>query len=123
MNGDDRVLGVELAREHRPDFAGLDVAAEAVERLLEVGGDVFALLRPVDEDGEIVRLLAQRGGERAIVFDAAAALLDLLRRGLVLPEVGRGGAQIEVVQFAGKAGFVKAPSAGRRRGWRDPGIA
>ena len=51
------------------------------------------------------------------------ALQRLLRVGLVLPEVGRGGAQIELVQFAGKAGFVKAPSAGRRSGWRDPGIA
>ena len=76
MNRDDRVLPIELAREHRPDLAGLDVAAVRLEAALEIGGDVLALARPVDEHAEIVALLAQRFGERAVVFEPTAALED-----------------------------------------------
>jgi hypothetical protein len=74
VNRDDRVLPIQLARQHRPDFAVLDVFAERVERAIEIGRDVLALSRPVDEHAEILSLAAERGREVAVVFEPAAAL-------------------------------------------------
>ena len=39
--------------------------------------------------------LLERGHEVVILFETAAALQDFLRFGLILPEVGRGGARRE----------------------------
>ena len=89
MDGDDRVLLVELAGQHRPDLRGLNVARVSLQRGAEVGGHVLALLGPVDEHGQIVGLFAERLGEAALVFETASALQRLLRCRLVLPEIGQ----------------------------------
>jgi hypothetical protein len=115
MNGDDRVLAVEFSAEHRADFSGLDVAAVDLDAPFEVGKYGFALPRPVDEDLQVFRLTAQRFGEGAIVLETAAALLYLLGVRGVLPEVRCRDRGFDLGQFALDAGFVKAPSAGRRR--------
>jgi hypothetical protein len=62
-------------------------------------------------------LLSERFGERFVVLNPPALLEGLLRGRLILPEVGRGDARLEVGQFLPETGFVKAPSEGRRRGW------
>jgi hypothetical protein len=84
-----------LAAEHLLRLAGLDLLVEGVERLRRLGIDRLARFRPLDEHGEIVALLLQRLGEIAILFEPAAALQDLLRFGLIFPEIGRGGARLE----------------------------
>ena len=88
----------------------MDVATVRLDAALEVDRDVLALFRPFDEYAQVVRLLAQGLGKRAVVFDALAALQDLLRVGLVFPEVGRGDAGLEIGKLALETGFVKAPS-------------
>src|SRR5580700_10578905 len=120
MNRDDGVLAVEIARQRRPDLGGIEVARELAEATRQVGPDVLALTRPVDEDAEIVGLPPKRFRERAIGLEPPPALQDLLGVGLVLPEVGCGGLRLEFGQLAIESGFVKAPSAHRRRGPRDP---
>jgi hypothetical protein len=53
--------------------------------------------------------------EIAVLFEAAAALKDLLRLRLILPEIGRGGAGFEAVQLLFGAGGFKDNSAGSQR--------
>jgi hypothetical protein len=53
--------------------------------------------------------------EIAVLFEAAAALQDFLRFSLILPEIGRGGASFESVQFVFGAGGFKDSSGGWRR--------
>jgi hypothetical protein len=58
MDGHDRVVAIELAREHRADLGRLHVAGVGLERPVEVGRDVFTLSRPVGEHAEVVGLAA-----------------------------------------------------------------
>jgi hypothetical protein len=76
-----------LAAEHLLGLAGIDLGAQFVEPLDEVGKDVLARLRPFDEHGEIVRTALERLTEIEIAFESLAPLQDLLRGRLVLPEV------------------------------------
>jgi hypothetical protein len=95
----------------------LDVSAIALESTLEIGHDVFALPRPLEQHMEIVGLLAQRFGQGAVVFEPAPALLRFLRVRRVFPEVRRRDRGFDFRQLAVQASFVKAPSAGR---WLGP---
>ena len=106
MNRDDGVLSIVLATEHLLDLAGLHFQVERLERLRELGVDGLAGIRPFDEHGEIVALLLERPHQIAILFEAAALLHDALRLGLVLPEIGCGGAGFEAGQlFVGACGL------------------
>ena len=122
MDGDDGVLAVVLAAEHLLRLAGLDFADQLVEPAREVFGDRLPRLRPFDEDGEIVDAPLERLAQVAVVFEAAAPLQQLLRAGLVLPEVRIGNAQLYPGEFVGGAGGVKDSSADRTRAWRGPDI-
>jgi hypothetical protein len=104
-----------LAAEHLLDLAVLDLLVEDVERLSELRVHRLAGARPLDEDGEVVALLAQRMDKVAFLLEPAAALQDLLRFALVLPEIGRGGARLETGQFFVGAGGFKDSSADRQR--------
>jgi hypothetical protein len=104
-----------LAAEHLLDLAGLDFLIEAVERLRELGIDLLAGLGPFKEHGQIVTAFAQRHHQIAILFEAAPALQDLLRFGLVFPEIGCGRAGFEPAQFVFRAGRFKDSSADRQR--------
>ena len=115
VNGDDGVLPVELAREHRADLAGLNVPAVRLEPTFEVRRHVFALARPIDQHPKVVTLFPQCFRKRPVVLETTAALLDALGVCLVFPEVRRGGFGFDVGQFPEKPGFVKAPSASLRR--------
>ena len=120
MDRDDRVLAIVLAAEHLLDLAGLDFLIEGIDGLRELGIDGLARFGPLDEHGEVVALSPQRADQIAVLLEAAAALQHFLRFGLILPEVGRGGARLEAGQlFVGPRGF-KDSSADRRRAWRDP---
>jgi hypothetical protein len=95
MNGQDRVLAIVLAAEHLLDLAGLHLLLERIERLTELGIDRFAGFRPFGEHGEIVALLLERRHQVVVLLEAPAALQYLLRFGLIVPEIGRGGARLE----------------------------
>jgi hypothetical protein len=116
MDGDDSVLAIVLAAEHLLDLAGLDFLVERLESLGELGIDRLPRFGPLDEDGEIVGALAQRHHQVAVLLEPFAALQDLLRFGLVFPEVGRGRLVLEAGQFFVGAGGFKDSSADRQRG-------
>jgi len=109
-----------LAAQHLLGFAGVDQRGQVVQCAPEVVGNRLPRLAPLDEDGEIVEPLAQRFAETAVLLEAPAALQELLRRRLVLPEVGGANALLDVLQFVGGVCCVKDSSAGRRRGAPDP---
>jgi hypothetical protein len=104
-----------LAAEHLLDFARLDLLIEGLEGARELGIDGLARIGPLDEDDEVVALLLERQDQVAILLEATATLLDFLRFGLILPEIGRGGASFEAGQlFVWSSGF-KDSSADPRR--------
>jgi hypothetical protein len=116
MDRENGVLAIQITRQHRPDLGGLHVARVRLETARQLVGDLLALPRPVEQDGQIVALLAQRLGQRLVTLEPPPFLEDLLRRALVLPEVRRGNAGFEVGQLALETGFVKDPSGDRRPG-------
>ena len=69
----------------------------------EVVGDRLPRLGPFDEDGEILGAAPQRLAEIAILLEPPAALQQLLRAGLVLPEVRIGDARFDCREFFGGA--------------------
>jgi hypothetical protein len=100
MDRDDGVLPIHLAAEHRSDLTGLNVAAERLEAALEIARDVLALPRPIDKHTQVVELTTQRLGQRAVVFEPAAALQQLLCGRRILPELGVRDLGLDLAQFA-----------------------
>ncbi len=116
MHGDDRVLGVVLAAEHLLDLAGLDFGLQLVETAHEIAADVLAGVEPLAQDDEVVGALAQRLQQRDVFVEAPAPLQHLLRRGLVVPEVGRAGLRFEAREFLlGRRRQRYLPSSTARR--------
>jgi hypothetical protein len=107
-----------LAAEHPFRFAGSHLRLELVERAHQVVEHGFTGLAPFDEHGEVVDARLERVAEIAILFQAAPALEQLLRRFLVLPEVGFAYARFDAFEFFCRAGGVKDSSAGPSRGAR-----
>ncbi len=110
---DDRVLAIVLAAEHLLGLAGVDLRGELVEPAGEVVGDRLARFGPFDEHGEVVGAAPQRFAEIAVLFEAAAALQQLLGGRLILPEVRIGDALFDRCEFVGGTCGVKDSSAGR----------
>ena len=104
---------IVLAAEHLLDFGGLDLRLERVERALQVGGHVLALLRPFEQHADVVDLLGEAVAELDVFGEPALALQRLLRVGLVVPEVRRGDLQFELRQLSGIVRLVKDSSASR----------
>ena len=69
-------------------IAGLHFLIERVERHAEVLVDRLPGFRPLDQHGEVLALALQRPHQIAIQLEPAAALQDLLRFGLIFPEIG-----------------------------------
>jgi len=90
-----------LAAQHLLGLAGVDLCGEIVEGAAEIVRDRLAGLGPLGEDREIVEPRAQRLAQIAILFEPAAALQQLLRGGLILPEVGGADALLDLLQFFG----------------------
>jgi len=115
MDREDGVLAIVLAAEHLLDLAGLYFLIKRFECLGELGVNRLARLGPLDEHGEVVGSLPEREHQIAILFEAAAALQDSLRFGLVFPEIGRSGARLEAGQLVFGAGGFKDSSGDRQR--------
>jgi hypothetical protein len=116
MDGDDRILAIVLAAEHLLDLARLHFLIERVQTLGEVVFHGFAGIEPLGEDGEVVVLRAKREGQVAVLLHAPAALQDLLRLRLVLPEIGRGRLGFYAGEFFVGFGGFKDSYADRQRG-------
>jgi hypothetical protein len=103
-----------LAAEHLLDLARLHFLVERLDGLRKLG--VYGLARrgPLEEDPEVVGPLPQGRSQFAILFQAAATLQYTLRFGLVLPEVWRGGARLETIQFVGWVSGFKDSSTDRQ---------
>jgi hypothetical protein len=106
-----------LAAEHLLGLAGFDLRGQLVEPFRQIGGDVLARLRPFDQDGQIVGAALQRLAQRDVRFERLAPLQNLLRRRLVLPEVGVGGLLFYFCEFVAGPGAVKDSSANPKRAW------
>jgi hypothetical protein len=104
-----------LAAEHLLDFAGLHFLIEDVQAVCEFGVDRLAGFQPFGEHRQVVGLLHERLHQIAILLDAPPALQDLLRLGLVLPEIGRCGAGFYAGEFVVESGGFKDSYADRQR--------
>src|SRR5205814_505131 len=120
MDRQDGVLAVVLAAQHLLDLPGLHLLVEGIERLTELGVDRLAGVGPLDQHGEIVALSLERQHEIAILLQPAPALLDLLRFGLVFPEIGGGRARFETRQLFNRLRDFKDSSGGRWLASQDP---
>jgi hypothetical protein len=120
MDGDNRVFAIVLAAEHLLRLAGIHRGRQVVEAASQIVSDRLACFRPLDENGQIVGATAERFAEIAILFQAAPALQEFLRRGLILPEVRIRDAFFYRREFFGVARGVKDSSAGRMRGEPSP---
>jgi hypothetical protein len=103
MDGHDRVGAIVFAAEHLLGLGGFDLLLQLVEATREIGVDVFASVRPLEQHAEIVGSPLQRFEERLIFLDPPPALHHLLRLVLVVPEPGR----VDALFYFGKL-FVKA---------------
>ena len=102
-----------LTAKHLPDFARFDFCSEFVETAVQIGGDIFPLLRPFHQDGEIAGTGAQRLGKVGVFLQPPATLQDLLRCRLVVPEIGCARLSLEYRDFIRNAGRVKDNSGGQ----------
>jgi hypothetical protein len=102
-----------LPAEHLLDFAGVDVALKRVERSAEILLDRLPRLGPLDQHPHVVGVLTQRLAELPVFFETAAALEDLLRVGLVVPEVGGGRQCFYLGKLGVETGDVKDSSGDR----------
>jgi hypothetical protein len=110
-----------LAAQHLLDLAGFDVFLEHVERALQVGVHRLAGFRPLDQDADIVGVLAEALGKLPVLLQPPPALQDFLCVGLVVPEIRCGRLRFYLRKLRVEAGKVKDSSAGRRTAWRGPG--
>jgi hypothetical protein len=88
-----------LAAEHLLDLAGLHFLIERLDPGEELLVHRLAGGRPFEQHREVVGLFLEREDQVAVLLEPAAALLDFLRFGLVLPEIGERGARVEAGQF------------------------
>jgi len=84
-----------LAAEHLLDLAGLNFLVERIERLAQLGVHRLAGFGPFDQHGQIVAPFLERPNQLELLLETAAALQHFLGFGLVLPEIGRGGARLQ----------------------------
>jgi hypothetical protein len=104
-----------LAAEHLLDFARLHFLVERLDGLCKLGVNGLTRGRPLEEHAEIVCPLPEGRRQFAVLLEAAASLEHALRLGLVLPEVGRGGARLETIQFFSRVSGLKDSSTDRQR--------
>jgi hypothetical protein len=100
-----------LAAEHLFRLSGLDLLLEIVERPAQIVDDILAVVRPFEQDDEIIAALPQAVTQRAVVIETAAALHDGLGFGRVIPEIGVGYLRFDLGELFVEAGSFKDTSA------------
>jgi hypothetical protein len=79
-----------LAAKHFLRFRCVYLLFESIEGLRQIGGDVFAALRPLEQDADVIDFPGEAVAQLQVLRQPALALKRLLCFGLVVPEVGRG---------------------------------
>jgi len=103
-----------FAAEHLLDFALLHLGVEPVETAGQIVGHGLALVRPLEQHGQVVGAPPERLAQLVVLLQAPPALQRLLRRSLVLPEVGCRRLLVQAGELDGQIGVVKDSSAGPR---------
>jgi hypothetical protein len=88
-----------LAAEHLLDLRRFDFALQLVDAAREVGIDRLARLQPFGQHGEVLGASLQGVAQRDVLFEPAAALQQLLRFGLILPEVRFADARFDLADL------------------------
>jgi len=120
VNRDDGIPAIVLASEHFADLGGFDFRLKLAEPAIEFREHVFACLRPLDQDGQVIDSAAQRSGKRDVLFQTAAPLQQSLGERLILPEVGFGRACLDLPQLLCWSCCLKDAPACRLRALRVP---
>jgi hypothetical protein len=100
-----------LAAEHLSRLGRLDVRLELVEAFDEIVFNGLARFGPLDEHAQIVGTALERLADGQLLFEPAPPLQQLLRFGLVLPEVRVGDAGLDFVELGAVSWGVKDSSA------------
>jgi hypothetical protein len=79
-----------LAAQHLLGFRGVNLFFERGQRPREIGGHVFATVRPFEQDADVVEFLGEAVAQFEVLGEAALALERFLRLRLVIPEIRRG---------------------------------
>jgi hypothetical protein len=88
MDGQDGVAGIVLVREQGPELGLRDVRLEAAGGGIDLGADAFALGRKLDQDLELLFLVADPLEELDVLLEDLLLLLQGLGGLLVLPDLG-----------------------------------
>jgi hypothetical protein len=78
-----------FAAQHLLGLRGFDLRLERHERLLEIGRDILAALRPLEQHADVADLVRKAVAQLDVFGEPALALQGLLRLGLVVPEIRR----------------------------------
>jgi hypothetical protein len=102
-----------LAAEHLACFRGFDVDLELVNAFEELAVNRLATFGPFDEDAEVISAPPQRLAQCQLFFEPAPSLEQLLRVGLILPEVRIGNTRFYPIELGTMTRGVKDNSADR----------
>jgi hypothetical protein len=78
-----------LSAKHLLRFGGVDLLFERVQCSVEVSGDIFAGLRPLEQDTDIVNLPGKAVAKLDVFGEPPLTLECFLRFCLVIPEIWR----------------------------------
>jgi hypothetical protein len=85
-----------LAAEHLLGLGGINLRFQRVERPRQVGANVLAALRPLEQDADVVNFLGKAVAQLEVFGEPALPQQRLLRFGLVVPECGSGNLLFEL---------------------------
>jgi len=94
----------------------VDFLLERVEAAREIGSDVLAGIRPLDQHAQIVGAPPERLPQRLVFLQTPPALHHLLRFGLVIPEIGLADPLLDAAELFVEAGILKDASVVPRPG-------
>jgi hypothetical protein len=100
-----------LAAEHLLGLGRVDFRLELVEPARQIGADILAGVRPLDQHAEVVGAPLERSPERLIFLQAPATLHHLLCFGLVVPEAGLANPLFDLRELFVETGAIKDASA------------
>ena len=120
MDGQDGGSAIVFPAEHLLDLGSFHFTPERIEPERELAGDLLTLACPFDEHRQVVAAAGKRRQEVGILFESAAALQNLLRLGLILPEIRLGDPGFQSFQFISGPGDLKDSSEGQRSVSADP---
>ena len=118
----DRIARVVLAPEHLLNLARVDLRLQLIEPGSQIIRHTLALVGPLDEHVEVLGPSTQGFGKVVVFLQTAAALENLLCRGLIAPEGRSGSLLLEARDLGLYTCSVKDNPAGPLPAWLGPDI-